>query len=61
MNFTCCFNCENRAPGCHESCGDYLQAKASYEKDRDAMKKERDKRIESRAYINEHYDKRRRW
>ena len=60
MSYTCCFRCEKRQPGCHSSCEDYLRAKAEYEKNRELLRKYLDKRIESRSYINEHYDRRRR-
>lgn len=60
MNFTCCLGCTKRVPGCHEDCEEYQAARERFKTQRDLMRKERDRQIESRAYINEHYDRRRR-
>ena len=34
-----CYECENRHPGCHDSCPTYIEARAEYDKKKEAIQK----------------------
>lgn len=57
MEFSCCFCCEDRVPGCHGTCKEYAQAKLKHTARIETLKKQRDKEADSRSYINSHYDR----
>ena len=42
MVIKCCKDCDNRYPGCHGSCPEYLAQRAEYDKLREEYKKKRD-------------------
>lgn len=49
-NFECCHYCKppKRTPGCHDTCSEYLEAKAMFEQ----KKKDHDKYKEAELYLN---------
>lgn len=51
---TCCLNCKERFPACHDVCTTYLKAKAEYEQEKERIREEKRK---SRLFDDYHLER----